>query len=141
MGAVILVDSNVIIDIFEDDSTWADWSADQIANAGKNGRAIINDIVVAEVAPSHGSLAQFFAKMELLAIGYQQICERSAFAAGLAFLDFRKRRDGAKSIIADFMIGGHAQTLGAAILTRDPRFYRRYFPDVPLICPTKDDHD
>ena len=27
------------------------------------------------------------------------------------------------------------------ILTRDARFYRAYFPDVPLITPSKDDND
>jgi predicted nucleic acid-binding protein len=69
----------------------------------------------------------------------------AAYMAGMAFLRYRERRrtgqDGAKSIIADFLIGGHAQVLGATILTRDPRFYKAYFPKVPLIAPSKEDND
>ena len=41
----------------------------------------------------------------------------------------------------DILIGGHAQHLGSAVLTRDPRFYRTYFATVPLITPPKDDND
>jgi predicted nucleic acid-binding protein len=138
---VILVDSNVIIDIFEDDPVWVDWSTEQIAAAGQTGPAMINEVVIAEVAPSHGSLDHFLTVMESFDIGCQPICNQSAFAAGLAFLEYRKRRSGAKSIIADFLIGGHAATIGATILTRDPRFYRTYFPTVALIAPEKDEND
>jgi predicted nucleic acid-binding protein len=138
---MILVDSNVIIDIFEEDPRWADWSTEQIAVAGKGDGAMINEVVIAEVAPSHGSLERFLTVMESFNIGCEAICNQSAFTAGLAFLEYRKRRIGAKSIIADFLIGGHAQTLGATILTRDPRFYRAYFPTVPIIAPQKDEHD
>jgi predicted nucleic acid-binding protein len=42
-------------------------------------------------------------------------------------------------VLADFFIGGHAQVAEATILTRDPRFYRTYFPSVPLITPDKAD--
>lgn len=37
--------------------------------------------------------------------------------------------------LPDFFIGAHAQTLGIAILTRDPGRYKTYFPGVALICP------
>ena len=35
-------------------------------------------------------------------------------------------------IVADFLIGAHAQTHADALLTLDPRFYRSYFPDLQL---------
>ncbi len=38
-------------------------------------------------------------------------------------------------MIADFFIGAHAEIEGIAILTRDVRRYRAYFPDVTLIAP------
>ena len=138
---MILVDSNVIIDIIEGDSRWETWSAAQIANAGVNDKAVVNEIVVAEVAPSMGSLGAFYEAITLLDIGFEQIGDEAAFLAGTAFLTYRKRRDSTRSIIADFLIGGHALVLGASILTRDPRFYETYFPAVPIIKPSKDDHD
>lgn len=61
----------------------------------------------------------------------------AAFLAGQTFKRYRDRKqpNQAKSILADFFIGGHAQNVGAIIITRDPRFYRTYFPDLTLITP------
>lgn len=70
-----------------------------------------------------------------------ELDEQIAFAAGQAFGRYRRSQADRAAILADFMIGGHAQVSGLALLTRDPRFYRRYFPSVPLITPLKDDHD
>jgi len=132
---MILIDSNVIIDVIDGDTQWAAWSMVKIAEAGAMGPTVINDIVIAEVAPNVGALEEFYTELERLNVNYQQICDQSVYLAGLAYLDYRKRRQGAKSILADFLIGGHAQILGATILTRDPRFYRAYFPSVAIIAP------
>ena len=136
---MILVDSNVIIDVIEGDPHWEAWSAARIADAGANDRAVVNEIVIAEVAPSMGSLSAFYDAIALLDIGFAQIGDEAAYLAGTAFLRYRQRRDGSRSVIADFLIGGHAQVLEATILTRDPRFYQTYFPTVPLIAPDKAD--
>lgn len=140
---MILIDSNVIIDIIECDPVWLEWSYDQVATAGAFGPVAINSVVVAETAPSCGSLEVFTDAIKEMGISFEPICQHSAYQAGVAFLKYRARRlpVKAKSIIADFLIGGHAQTLGATILTRDPRFYRTYFPSVPLVTPSEDSND
>ena len=38
-------------------------------------------------------------------------------------------------MLPDFFIGAHAQVTGLPILTRDPRPYRTYFPEVEVIAP------
>lgn len=141
MGTVILVDSNVIIDVIEGDPRWATWSSARLADAGVNQLAFVNEVVIAEVAPSMGPLSAFYEAIGQLNIEFVQISHEAAYLAGTAFLDFRKKRIGAKSVIADFLIGGHAQSLNAAVLTRDPRFYRAYFPTVPLIAPENEEDD
>jgi predicted nucleic acid-binding protein len=138
---VILVDSNVIIDVIEGDPRWATWSSARLADAGVNRQGFINEIVIAEVAPTMGPLSAFYETIEQLGIGFEQVSHEAAYLSGTAFLEYRKKRLGAKSVIADFLIGGHAQVLGAAILTRDPRFYRAYFPTVPLIAPENEEND
>ena len=138
---MILVDSNVLIDILEDDAHWFDWSLRQLEAASKAGRVIINHVVLAEVAPHQGDLAAFLDQLEIMLIKIEPMSDAGAFCAGNAFLEYRKRNEGRHKVLSDFLIGGHAQTLGASILTRDPRFYSAYFPSVPLIAPTKEDHD
>jgi predicted nucleic acid-binding protein len=138
---VILVDSNVLIDLFSHDRQWMKWSRDSLAECGTNDQMAINQIVVAEVAPQFAQLQSFLDWIATFNLGLLEIDLEAAFCGGSAFNAYRQRRraslENAKSIIADFMIGGHAQVLGATILTRDPRFYRSYFPTVSLITPDK----
>jgi predicted nucleic acid-binding protein len=138
---VIFLDSNILIDVIEFDPDWEEWSSRQIEDAGKVDRLVINEIVVAEAAPRSGPLDRFEGSMEAMGISLESLSAQAAYHAGQTFQVFRQNRpDGAKrSILADFLIGGHAEVLGATILTRDPRFYRAYFPSVPLITPDKAD--
>ena len=134
---MIFPDSNILIDIIEKDPIWHDWSFERMADASRAGKVVINHVIVAEVAPGSSNLAAFVDGLEAMGVAIEPLCNRSAYAAGCAFREYRMSREKAapKSILPDFLIGGHAATLGAAILTRDPRFYRIYFPDVVLITP------
>ena len=38
-------------------------------------------------------------------------------------------------VIADLLIGGHAVAQADALITRDPGYYRTYFPELELITP------
>lgn len=136
---MILVDSNVIIDILEQDERWFDWSLHHLTEAVATIGAAVNQVVVAEVAPRKGSLVEFVARLDRMMVRLETFGEDAAFAGGLAFQEYRRLRKREGMILADFLIGGHAQSIGASILTRDPRFYRSYFPGVPLITPSKDD--
>ncbi len=140
---MILPDSNVLIDILERDRVWFDWSLAQLTAAAHADRVVINHVIVAEVAPFGGDLAIFLAALAAMQVEIEPLCNESAFSAGMAFREYcqRRHRAATKSILPDFLIGGHAKVLGATILTRDPRFYRAYFPTVPLIAPAKDEND
>ena len=138
---MILVDSNILIDLFSNDRQWMKWSRDRLAECGTDDQLAINQIVVAEVAPQFAQLQDFLDWIATFNLSLLELDLESAYCGGSAFNAHRERRraspETGKSIIADFLIGGQAMTLGAAILTRDPRFYRTYFPTVPLISPEK----
>jgi predicted nucleic acid-binding protein len=138
---MILVDSNILIDLLQASGEWQEWSENAVVEASAGYEIAISPIIVAEVAPRLGSLAAFVEQIEAFGISIVELSNEAAFSAGVAFNQYRARRrqsqDGVRSILADFLIGGHAQTLNASILTRDPRFYRTYFPSVPLITPDK----
>ena len=46
----ILVDSNVILDVFTEDPKWSGWSAAALAEATETAQLVINPIVYAEVS-------------------------------------------------------------------------------------------
>lgn len=136
---MILIDSNVVIDLTCKDPTWRKWSSNAVADAAAVDDIAISPIVVAEVAPSFGSLESFLEFLSKFGASLLDLTNEAAFEAGRAFNFYRERRrkirETAGSVLPDFLIGGHASAAGATILTRDPRFYRTYFPLVPLITP------
>jgi predicted nucleic acid-binding protein len=135
---MIIVDSNVLIDVFEEiEQEWRGWSIDRLVLLSGEDRIVVNQVAFAEVAPRMGSIESFQEQLSAFEIEFEPICQRGAFEAGRAFLAYRKRRAAAKLVLPDFFIGGHACVTGAAVLTRDPRFYRSYFPSVPLITPDR----
>jgi predicted nucleic acid-binding protein len=59
----------------------------------------------------------------------------AAFLAGKCFIEYRRRGGQKRSPLPDFYIGAHAAVTGRALLTRDPRRYRSFFPRLELISP------
>ena len=51
-----LVDSNVLIDLFDEDSEWRDWSDAMITHHGTRGALVINPVIYAEVAAGFDSI-------------------------------------------------------------------------------------
>ena len=47
---MLLVDTNVLVDVLEDDPQWADWSVGQLRAQSKIHRLAINPIIYAELA-------------------------------------------------------------------------------------------
>ena len=134
---MILIDTNVIIDVLAKDPQWFDWSRNQILLGANRGEGFIDIIVIAEISRNYETLAQLHANIAPLSLQVADFGEDAAFVAGQVFSRYRKHRgDGAPSkVLPDFLIGAHALTLDASLLTRDPRFYKAYFPDLTLITP------
>lgn len=136
---MILVDSNVLIDIIAADQDWRAWSDATIERLQAQGeQLVVNLIVVAEVASNFETLADVDATLDSIDIEVVPLNGAVAFAAGQAFRAYRRLHRDRNAMLSDFLIGGHARTLGASLLTRDTRLYRPYFPDLTLITPETD---
>ena len=130
---MILVDSNVLIDISIRDPKWFDWSADQLAAAMDRGDAAINPIIYAEVSVGYAGTAVLDTALEgLLRL---ELPYAAAFVAGKAFQEYRRRGGARVSPLPDFYIGAHAALVGMTLLTRDRVRYASYFPSINLIAP------
>jgi predicted nucleic acid-binding protein len=132
---MILVDTNVLIDLLQDDPQWADWSEEQLLKAQKLGPLFINAVGYAELVPALDTMAALDDFLKRSKIVVKDISRPAAFLAGEAFLQYRKRKGTKTGFLADFFMGSQAHTEGWKILTRDQGRYKTYFPKVKLICP------
>ena len=133
-AAMILVDSNILIDVLTQNPTWEQWSARQLASLGNTRQLAINPLIFAELAIAYRNEALLNAALPpglvRLPLPYS-----AAFLAGRAFLEYRRRGGTRRSPLPDFYIGAHAAAEGHTVLTRDATRYRTYFPDVTVIAP------
>ena len=51
-----LVDSNVVLDIADEDAEWLDWSSAMLAEAAERGPVVINPIIYGEVSTRYDSI-------------------------------------------------------------------------------------
>ena len=131
------LDTNVVIDILRRDATWFPWSAARIAAATEAGGVAVSVVAVAELSWNYDAYDQLAGKLDTLSLSVEPLTAAAAFDAGKRFQAYRRTRREADHprILPDFLIGAQALVDGAALLTRDPKLYRRYFPDLTLITP------
>lgn len=135
MNEPVLVDSNVILDIFTIDPQWFEWSATSLQRAVDSGTAVINPIVYAEVSVYFSAIEELDIALPPDHFRRDPLPWTAAFLAGKAYRIYRRKAGTKRSPIPDFYIGAHAAVAGFRLLTRDPRLYRSYFPTVKLVSP------
>lgn len=132
---MILVDTNVLLDVLQDDPVWADWSQAQLESASLSGRLLINDIIYTELSIAFQRIEELEAVVAATRLKLEPLPREALFLAGKAFLSYRKSAGVRQQVLPDFFIGAHAAVCGWPILTRDSRRYRSYFPGVRVVSP------
>lgn len=132
---MVLVDSNVILDVTGPDPKWMDWSAKQVATWGSRESLCINCLIYAELSIDYASAADLDTDLADWGFVKLELPYAAGFLAGQAFLQYRRRGGERESPLPDFYIGAHALTAGMRLLTRDASRYRTYFPRLKLITP------
>jgi predicted nucleic acid-binding protein len=132
---VILVDTNVLLDIFEDDPQWAEWSQAELENASLQDSLAINAVIYSELSMAFERIEELEAVISEASLTVEPIPREALFLAGKAFLTYRRRQGTKQGVLPDFYVGAQAAIDGLTILTRDPKRYRTYFPTVRLIAP------
>ncbi len=135
----MLVDTNVLVDVLENDPTWADWSIAQLRAQAQIHRLVINPVIYAELSLTFSTVEALDATLADLQIPVIDTPKPALFLAGKAFVQYRRETLGCggtkTNVLADFFIGAHAAVAGLPVLTRDVRRYASYFPTVQLIAP------
>ena len=132
---MILVDTNVLLDVVLNDRDWADWSQRQLDSASLRETLCINQVIYAELSIAFARIEQLEKALTDGGLSVQTIPREALFLAGKAFLKYRRGRGAKTNVLPDFFIGAHAAVDDLPILTRDAGRYRTYFPTVQLITP------
>lgn len=131
----VLVDSNIILDVFLNDLKWADWSESKLEEYSYYSSLYINPIIYSEISIGFKQIEELESAVSKAGLQLLEIPKEALFLAGKAFLQYKKRKGQKKAPLPDFFIGAQAAVLHLDLLTRDVSRYRSYFPTVKLIAP------
>jgi predicted nucleic acid-binding protein len=132
---MLLVDTNVLIDVLEDDPQWATWSLAQLRAQSQIHALVINPIIYAELSLAFDRFEELDAVVARLELQILEVPRPALFLAGKAFIRYRGQGGTRTNVLPDFFIGAHAAVTQMPILTRDAARYQTYFSNVALVTP------
>jgi predicted nucleic acid-binding protein len=132
---MLLVDTNVVLDVVTNDPKWAAWSQSQLDAAALTQTVAINDVIYSELSLAFERIEELDAMIAKAGLRHEHIPRESLFLAAKAFLSYRRKGGAKGGVLPDFFIGAHAAVLDIPLLTRDKGRYETYFPTLKLIAP------
>ncbi|MBI3978323.1 MAG: type II toxin-antitoxin system VapC family toxin [Chloroflexi bacterium] len=154
------VDSNVLFDLLAGDTAASVAAEQALAAATGSGVTVICPVVYTELATGfrdQPDLGRFLRDLSIQLEAFSEDALQRAARAWGAYVRRRGRqiqcpRCGQRfdlhcpacqsvvvwrqHLITDFLVGGHATAQADLLLTRDPGYYRTYFPELRLSIPS-----
>ncbi len=132
---MLLVDTNVLVDVLQNDPQWADWSIAQLRAQANLHALVINPVIYAEMSLSFSTLEVLDEVVRTLGLEVREVPRPALFLAGKAYAQYRRRGGSKDKVLPDFFIGAHAAVEGWPLLTRDASRFRTYFPTLEVLAP------
>ena len=133
------IDTNVITALWDSDPTLSAAAQSALEEAFHRGNLVIAGPVFAELMAAPARSEAFVTSfLEDTGIGVDGSMDAAIWkAAGRSFQLYAERRHkqrdtGVRRILADFLIGAHADVRGYRLLTLDGRLYRAAFPSLTI---------
>ena len=133
----VLIDSCVLLDLFTNDPTWADWSEETLLGYSQTNTLYINSIIYAELSIGFNRIEEIENVIKEMELKVLEIPREALFLAGKVFLKYRQNKGTKTSPLPDFFIGAHASIADFHLMTRDVSKLKTYFPQVKLIAPNQ----
>jgi len=132
---MVLVDTNVLVDVLQDDPQWAEWSIAQLRAQATVHALAINPVIYAEISLSFQTIEALDKAVATMALELHEIPRPALFLAAKAYAQYRRRGGTWQQVLPDFFIGAHAAVRGWTLLTRDARRFSTYFPGLRVVAP------
>jgi hypothetical protein len=132
---MLLVDTNVLVDVLQDDPQWAEWSIGQMRAQAALHALVINPVIYAEMSLSFSTIEALDDVVQTLALELREIPRPALFLAAKAYAQYRRRGGRRAQVLPDFFIGAHAAVEGWPLLTRDASRFKTYFPTLDVLAP------
>ncbi len=137
------VDTNVFAALLRGGVEEAGLARRALRKADAAGALIVSPPVYAELAAAPGGDAEALdAFLERAGVRVDWVMGEDVWReAARAYKEYAERRraqpddHGPRRILADFVVGAHAQLLASALLTFDRRLYRAAFPGLEVLVP------
>jgi predicted nucleic acid-binding protein len=133
---ITAIDTNILFDILLPNEQFYEASAGALQESASNGSLVISDIVYAETCIHFQNRLDCDAFLEGLEIRVEGLTRESHSLASHAWRTYRQQGGKRTRILADFLIGAHAQNQATRLLSRDRGFYRKLFPALDLHDPS-----
>lgn len=132
---ITAVDSSVLLDVLLDDPGHRSASLAALRAARAEGPLVACPVVWAEVFAAAHAAPALGARLSAAGISFDPFDEPCARKAGELWASYRAFGGRRGRLIPDFLVGAHALTRGARLLTRDRGFYRVYFEGLAVVEP------
>lgn len=133
---ITAVDTSVLLDVFLADPQFGPTSREALRRCLAEGRVIASAPVVAEVTGVFGGAGSAREALGKIPVEFDALNAEAAFLAGEAMRTYRDHGGRRDRVVADFLIGAHAQCCAERLLTRDRGFHRTYFTGLSILDPS-----
>ena len=133
---ITAVDTNILFDILVPNIQFFERSAQYLEEASNVGAVVICDFVYSELCIHFATQRQCDDFLDHNEINVESLRKEALFLAGRVWKTYRQQGGKRTRILADFLIGAHAQVQATRLLSRDRGFYRGLFPSLQLLDPT-----
>jgi predicted nucleic acid-binding protein len=132
---VSAVDSSIVLDILLDDRDHTAGSMRLLEDYMLRGALVISPVAFSECSAELANPSDFLKVAGEMGLRYEPLTPETCALAARSWRRYRAKGEPRQKILADFLIGAHAQLLADLLLTRDRTFYRDYFQDLQVVAP------
>lgn len=133
---ITAIDTNILFDILLPNKEFYETSGAALQDSADQGSLALSDIAYAELCSHFESQRGCDEFLDSNDIRVQALTRQAHFLASRAWRKYRQQGGQRTWILADFMIGAHAQTQATRLLSRDRGFYRAMFPSLEIYDPS-----